>query len=190
MSLEEEERGLVRANELIKRFTGSNPKGYRSPSWDLSVNTVDLLLKHGFLYESSMMGNDHMPYQVRKGDKIELEEAVVFGKDTALIEMPISWSLDDFVHFEFLRTPTSLMQGLMSANAVLQNWTDDFEYMTRSCDWGILTYTCHPYGIGRGHRMLLLERLILALHERGGVFLTMDKAAEEYRHLKESSSGS
>jgi hypothetical protein len=42
--------------------------------------------------------------------KIELEEAVVFGKQTALIEMPISWFLDDFVYFEFLRTQTSVMQ--------------------------------------------------------------------------------
>ncbi|MBK3662585.1 polysaccharide deacetylase [Bradyrhizobium diazoefficiens] len=188
MSREEEERGLVRANELINQFTGSNPAGYRSPSWDLSVHTVDLLLKNGFLYESSLMGDDHMPHQVRQGDKVELEEAMVFGAETPLIEMPISWSLDDFVHFEFLRTQTSLMQGLMASNAVLQNWTDDFEYMTRACDWGVLTYTCHPYVIGRGHRMMMLERLISALLERGAVFLTMREAAEEYRRLRETKS--
>jgi len=27
-------------------------------------------------------------------------------------------------------------------------------------DWGIITYTFHPFVIGRGHRMMILERLI------------------------------
>jgi peptidoglycan/xylan/chitin deacetylase (PgdA/CDA1 family) len=90
--------------------------------------------------------------------------------------MPISWSLDDFPHFEFFRTP-----GLMAASGVLANWVDDFEYMTREEEWGILTYTCHPFVIGRGHRMMMLERLIQALTECGAVFATMEEAAREYR---------
>jgi peptidoglycan/xylan/chitin deacetylase (PgdA/CDA1 family) len=44
----------------------------------------------------------------------------------------------------------------------------------------VLTYTCHPYVIGRGHRMMMLERLILALKERGAVFLTMEEAVAEF----------
>jgi peptidoglycan/xylan/chitin deacetylase (PgdA/CDA1 family) len=52
--------------------------------------------------------------------------------------------------------------------------------MTRSEDWGVLTYTCHPYVIGRGHRMMMLERLIHALLERGASFATMEEAAREY----------
>ena len=36
------------------------------------LESIDLerLLKHGFDYESSMMGNDYMPYRVRQGDVI------------------------------------------------------------------------------------------------------------------------
>ena len=49
------------------------------------------------------MGNDHSPYQVRLGDVISADEPMQFGKESALIEMPISWSLDDFPHFEFQR---------------------------------------------------------------------------------------
>ena len=88
---------------------GKNPRGYRSPAWDLSPATAELLIRHGFLYESSMMGNDHHPYQVRTGDVISPDEPMRFGEETDLIEMPISWSLDDFPHFEFFRTP-----GLMA----------------------------------------------------------------------------
>ena len=51
---------LVRGNEAIRRLTGRNPRGYRSPSWDLSPHTVELLIRHGFVYDSSMMGNDYI----------------------------------------------------------------------------------------------------------------------------------
>jgi peptidoglycan-N-acetylglucosamine deacetylase len=47
-------------------------------------------------------------------------------------------------------------------------------------DWGIITYTCHPFVIGRGHRMLMLERLIEKLRARNAAFLTMEEAAREW----------
>jgi peptidoglycan/xylan/chitin deacetylase (PgdA/CDA1 family) len=176
LSPDEEEAGLVRGSEAIRRVSGRDPHGYRSPAWDLSPATAELLIRYGCLYESSMMGNDHHPYQVRIGDVIVSDEPMRFGAETELIEMPISWSLDDFPHFEFFRT-----QGLMASSGVLQNWIDDFEYMRCKEEWGILTYTCHPFVIGRGHRMMMLERLIQALTERGAVFATMEKAAREYQ---------
>lgn len=54
-SREEEEAELVRANAAIKRISGQYARGYRSPSWDLSAHSVELFLKHGFTYDSSMM---------------------------------------------------------------------------------------------------------------------------------------
>jgi hypothetical protein len=127
-----------------------------------------------------MMGDDHTPYRVRQGDVVSADAPMQFGRETDLIEMPISWSLDDFPHFEFLRTPTSLMPGLMNAAGVLENWLNDFEYMRRTVDWGVLTYTCHPYVIGRGHRMLMLENLIEGLVAKGATFATMESAAAQW----------
>src|ERR1700745_4067907 len=54
LSHEAEEADLVRANEAILRLTGRKARGYRSPSWDLSESTLDLLIEHGFLYDSSL----------------------------------------------------------------------------------------------------------------------------------------
>jgi peptidoglycan/xylan/chitin deacetylase (PgdA/CDA1 family) len=51
--------------------------------------------------------------------------------------------------------------------------------MKKSVDWGILTYTMHPYVIGRGYRMLALEGLVDALASEGAVFMTMEDAAQE-----------
>ncbi len=180
MTRAEEEAGLVRAIGSIERLSGRRPRGYRSPAWDLSEHTVDLLLAHGFVYESSMMGHDCSPYYARKGDVVTLEEPMVFGEETKLVEMPISWTLDDYPHFEYMRSAERTQQGLMAASGVLENWLGDFDYMRRHIDWGVLTYTCHPYVSGRGHRMLMLERLIAGLKEQGAVFLTMEDAVDEW----------
>jgi peptidoglycan-N-acetylglucosamine deacetylase len=178
-SREVEEADLVRANEAIVRLTGKKARGYRSPSWDLSANTIDLLVAHGFVYDSSLMGADYWPYRARRGDVAKLGEPYRFGEETALIEMPISWSLDDFPHFEFMRTAQTVLPGLQPARAVMGNWLDEFLYMKKSVEWGILTYTMHPYVIGRGHRMLALEDLVDRLAQEGAVFMTMEDAARE-----------
>jgi len=180
LTREQEEAGLVRANVQIRKLTGRNARGYRSPSWDLSPHSVELLIKHGFTYDSSMMGDDYTPYRVRQGDIIELEKPAVFGKTTKLIEMPISWSLDDYPHFEFIRTKDWILPGLMNNNLVLENWVSDFQYMKKNLKWGVITYTFHPFVIGRGGRMLMLEKLIKTLKAGGAVFMTLENAVAEY----------
>jgi peptidoglycan/xylan/chitin deacetylase (PgdA/CDA1 family) len=169
----------VRANEAIARLTGRKARGYRSPSWDLSENTIDLLLAHGFVYDSSLIGGDYWPYRARRGDRVELGKPFHFGEETALIEMPISWSLDDYPHFEFVRTATSVLPGLQSARTVMESWHDEFRYMQQTVDWGVLTYTMHPFVIGRGYRMLALEDFVSKLAAAGAVFMTMEDAAAE-----------
>jgi peptidoglycan-N-acetylglucosamine deacetylase len=175
----EEEADLIRANEAITRVTGRPARGYRSPSWDLSDSTIELLLAHGFKYDSSMMGGDYWPYRARRGDVAELCKPFKFGEETPLIEMPISWSLDDYPHFEFVRTAASILPGLQSARLVMENWLDEFRYMQKSVEWGVLIYTMHPYVIGRGHRMLALEGLVQKLIDSRAVFMTMEEAAAE-----------
>jgi len=180
MPPEREEAEMVRAIESIRRISGKAPRGYRSPAWDLSPVTIDLLIKHGFRYETSMMGDDYTPYFARRGDQATVDEPFIFGETTELLEIPISWTLDDYPHFEFIRTPTSILPGLANASAVFENWLDDFRYMTQNYDWGILTYTCHPFVIGRGHRMLALEKLIRNLQELGAEFMAMEDAGEAF----------
>jgi hypothetical protein len=81
-----------------------------------------------------------------------------------------------------MRNPNgSIQAGLMNANNVLENFVDDFTYMTEVCpDFGILTYTFHPHVIGRGHRMMMLERLIRKVAAAGAVFMTMEAAMAEW----------
>ncbi|MEA3153973.1 MAG: peptidoglycan-N-acetylglucosamine deacetylase [Betaproteobacteria bacterium] len=139
------------------------------------------MLKHGFVYDSSMMGDDYTPYYARQGDVVPLERPAQFGKKSALVEMPIHWSTDDSPHFEFVRTENSVRQGLQNATNVLDNWIHDFLYMQEAVEWGVLTYTCHPFIIGRGHRIMMLERLIQRVKDSGAVFQRIDETVEEFR---------
>lgn len=177
LTREEEADELDRGIAAIEALTERRPLGYRSPAWDLSESTVELLLERGFVYDSSMMGHDTQPYRVRRGDVIHEDEASTFGEETALLELPVSWSADDWPHFEFM--PPG-MPGLRSTSAVLENWLDDFRYMVRHEEGGLMTYTFHPLVIGRGHRMLFLERLIQGLRRLGAEFVRLDDAARRF----------
>ena len=176
-----EEEELVRGIDAIARLTGRAPRGYRSPAWDLSPHSIGLLLRHGFVYDSSMMGHDYIPYQARQGDGISLLEPMTFGADTSLVEMPISWALDDFPHFEYMRSEAGILPGGMNARLVIENWINEFRYMKAHHEWGVLTYTMHPHVIGRGHRMMMLEHMIEVLKGEGARFVTMEAGVAEYR---------
>ena len=180
-SRDEEAEDMVRANEAIRRLTGRKARGYRSPSWDLSDNTVELLINEGMDYDSSLMCGDYIPRLARKGDQVKLGEPIRYGEETQLMEMPISWSLDDYPHFEYVRTPDVILPGLNSPRLVMDSWWDEFSYMQKTVDWGVLTYTMHPYVIGRGYRMLALESLLNRLDGAGAIFMKVEDAAREAR---------
>jgi peptidoglycan/xylan/chitin deacetylase (PgdA/CDA1 family) len=48
-------------------------------------------------------------------------------------------------------------------------------------EWGVLTYTCHPFVIGRGARMMMLEKVIRTAADKGAVFMTMEDAVAEFK---------
>jgi peptidoglycan/xylan/chitin deacetylase (PgdA/CDA1 family) len=169
------ERGL----EALQRVAGVRPTGYRSPAWDLSERSVDLLLEYGFTYDSSCMGDDTNAYYLRSGDAWTVDTPFHFGKTTELVELPVTWSLDDFPPFEFV---LGVNEGLKAASAVEENWRGDFDWAYAHSPGGIFNLTLHPQTIGRGHRMAMLDRLLGHMRERDGVvFETLGAYAERWR---------
>jgi peptidoglycan/xylan/chitin deacetylase (PgdA/CDA1 family) len=174
-----ERRVLERGLEALKRVAGVRPTGYRSPAWDLSERSVDLLLEYGFTYDSSCMGDDFHAYYLRSGDAWSRDTAYRFGRTTSLVELPVTWGLDDFPPFEFV---LGTNEGLKAASAVEENWRGDFDWAYAHCPGGIFNLTLHPQTIGRGHRMLLLDRLLGHMAERDGVaFETLGDYAARWR---------
>lgn len=150
---------LDRSIAKLRTVLGNDftPIGYRSPAWDLSAYSVELLLERGFLYDSSMMADDFRPYRARRGDKVD-EEAFVPGETTRLIEMPVAWELDDFPYFTFINKP--LFGGLRTPDDVYDCWRGEFDYCHEAGHDGVFTLTMHPQIIGRGPRIRMLARLI------------------------------
>ncbi len=169
LNLLEERRVLQKGIEAIKRVTGSRPMGYRSPAWDMSPNTVDLLLELGFVYDSSLMGNDFSPYWCRRGDSYTLDQPYHFGESVELVEVPVTWGLDDFPAFEFVSTPNQVLPGMRAPSEIYEIWAGDFDYMVANLTSGVYTLTMHPEVIGRGHRFLLLEKLINHMLQTPGI---------------------
>lgn len=181
MSRDDEAAVLDRSITKLQSILGSCfvPLGYRSPAWDLSSNSIELLEQRGILYDSSMMADDYRPYRARRGDGVD-EHGFIRGQPSKIVEMPVAWELDDFPYFCFLNRP--LYQGLRSTEEVYLLWKEEFDYCHSMSD-GVFTLTMHPEIIGRGPRIAMLGRLIDYMKSRAGVrFSTMADVARVYAH--------
>jgi peptidoglycan/xylan/chitin deacetylase (PgdA/CDA1 family) len=177
LSPDDEARLLDQSIARLQGVLGGafRPAGYRSPAWDLSSASVEILTQRGFLYDSSMMADDFTPYRARMGDKVD-EESFVPGPLTSLVEMPVAWELDDFPYFTFTNQP--LFGGMQSPDHVFSCWKGEFDYCHGQVENGVFTLTMHPQVIGRGPRIEMLSRLIDHMRAQPGVtFCTLEEEA-------------
>ncbi len=151
MTRAEEEAELLRALEVL-RGLGADPVGYRSPSWEFSSSTVELLGQHGFRYSSNYMDDLH-PYR---------------HPGTDLVELPIQWILDDAAHFWF-SSGMDWTRTIVPPSHVREIWWDELDgIVTRG---GACIVTMHPQVIGRPHRVKFLDQFIADVKARGDVWI-------------------
>jgi peptidoglycan-N-acetylglucosamine deacetylase len=79
------------------------------------------------------------------------------GKQTNLVEVPVSWELDDAPHFLFTFAPV-YFSGMAAPSKVYEIWTTEFEGAYES--GGAFILTMHPQIIGRYHRLKMVNKLI------------------------------
>jgi peptidoglycan-N-acetylglucosamine deacetylase len=179
LTRDEEAAVLEKGILAIERVSGKRPAGYRSPSWDLSPHSLELLLGQGFLYDSSLMADDFTPYLCRSGDEGDTTGPYRFGKPVDLVELPVSWLLDDHPHFAWNAQRGS---GHATPSHVEEIWREEFEFMYENVPGGIFTLTMHPQVIGHGHTIRMLDRLIRHMRSRPGVrFAMMEEMARQAR---------
>jgi peptidoglycan-N-acetylglucosamine deacetylase len=173
-SADEERADMERAWEVLERV-GVQPLGFRSPSADLSEATLGLVEELGFLYDSSLMTDDYRPFHPRIGDRVSRGEPLVRGRESRVWELPLSFELDDWPHFQFNFEP--YRKGGAPPSAVREIWQGEFDWMDGNVDGGILTVCMHPQVIGRGHRMAMLEDFVGHCLEAGAAFERMGDVA-------------
>jgi len=138
---------------ILRDQLGVKPAGYRSPSWDVNTWTPGILKRHGFLYDTSLMGND-VPYE------IDSEEG-------PLVEVPVQWLLDDAPLFRHVYGATN---AIADPGRVLQMWSKEFAAM--HTENGCFVLTCHPFVSGRASRIALIEELVTYMRKFRGVWFT------------------
>ena len=191
MSKEQEAAVLNKTYDLVVELCGQAPKGYSAPWWELSPNTIDLLLAKGIEYDHSLMENDHSPYYLRRNDrwhKIDYSKPAdswmkpwVPGPLTGLLEIPCSWYLDDAPPVMFVKKfPNS--HGWVPPRDLGQMWTDQFDWVYRNMDYGVYNACLHPDASGHPQMLMMVERLIDHMRHHEGVrFMTLGDINREYR---------
>lgn len=171
---ETEKRLIDLAFATYKNVLGIRPVGYRSPYWDYSDNTLDLVEEAGFLYDSSLMARDLVPYRPQRW-QVRWEKPNVAGTASKVLEIPVSWFLDDFPALAY----TGNQEGMSDTDAVLRRWKDIFDYGYKNQPNGIFAMALHPQIIGQAHHMILLERLIEHIKSHDGIwFATCEEIAK------------
>jgi peptidoglycan/xylan/chitin deacetylase (PgdA/CDA1 family) len=163
---DEERRLLELQIDQHIRIVGHRPRGYRSPALDVTDQTLAMLGEFGFAWDSSLMGRDFVPYRPRMVAEFDLENGNVFGPASDVLEIPVSWVLDDFPELESFKG-SPLMQ---SNDAVLARWKDSFDFAYERCPGGVITWTLHPQTIGRAHNLVMLERFLEHVAGHDGIW--------------------
>jgi peptidoglycan-N-acetylglucosamine deacetylase len=160
LSEAEEEEILARCIDILERHTGIRPIGFRAPWFEINPWTAAVLARHGVEYCASAMGDD-VPYFHENG----------------LVEIPGQWLLEDWEQFAFNADPA---WGFIPENCakVYDLWWREFEAMH---DFGCcFVLTLHPWLSGRPSRVRLIEEIVRAMQDKGGVWFARGREIAAY----------
>jgi peptidoglycan-N-acetylglucosamine deacetylase len=155
-----EEQVLKQSIDYLTKATGKRPVGFRAPSWAFSQFTLDQIRKAGFLYDSSFMAMDE-PY-----------ELLASGQKSGMIELPINWIADDYPYYE-----PEANGSLPDPQLVFDIYKGEFDAAYQEHSMFILTM--HPHITGHRSRIAALEKLIVYMKQKPGVwFATLEQVAD------------
>jgi peptidoglycan/xylan/chitin deacetylase (PgdA/CDA1 family) len=147
---------LGRATDVLERQAGIRPVGIRTPSWDFSDSTLDVIRQLGFLYDSSLMAADE-PY-----------ELVADGEATGIVEIPVEWIRDDAPYLMMDRFAS--LRPYMAPRELGQIWKDEFD--AAYSEGGVFQLTMHPHIIGHRSRIVVLDELLQYIRGFDDVWFT------------------
>ncbi len=158
-TIEEQIEIIEKTQQIFKNLIGHEVTGFRTPSGDWAVETPKLLYERGFLYSSSMRGDDR-PYRT-----------VIDGKVTDFIEIPTKWEVDDYVAMAYNMYPAEPcgQDRISSYRDVKDNFMREFlgHHTYGLC----ISYMSHPQVIGSPGRIQILDYLLKNITSRDDVWV-------------------
>lgn len=144
---------MLRAREVLETVSGRPVVGHRSPNFDMSANTIELVAELGLEYDSSMMADD------------SCYELLLEGQPSGLVEVPVEWVRDDAVYLSFNRAGA---RPWLAPSDVFDVFRDELEAAAAEGD--VFQLLMHPHVIGHRSRIWILERLIEHAKALGGAW--------------------
>ncbi|BAB59678.1 hypothetical protein [Thermoplasma volcanium GSS1] len=190
MSYDQEERVIAKTAELVKDITGHNPYGHLPSQWEESVNTMRILMNHGYKYARGLEDDDFHPFYASTGrswprvDYSKLPETWMkpmnLGEKIDFVEIPINWFLNDGTYFNFNKHVPG--KRPMSLSEVLENWKAAFDYVYREYEYAIFPVNIHPDTSGNPEVQIFHEKFISYILEHNGASFVSDSfIAEDFR---------
>jgi peptidoglycan/xylan/chitin deacetylase (PgdA/CDA1 family) len=148
-----EDELIRRTTQTLESVAGVRPNGWLTPRAQMSANTMQLIVKHGYHWHSDFFDDD-MPYVVDVDEK-------------RLVEIPRSLLTDDYA----LIGPSSAAQFGPHRNA-LAMWLDEFDvlYQESATEPRLFSITWHQCRIGRPALSKLLDDLLTHIRKHDGVW--------------------
>lgn len=167
MTREQEEFWTRKGADAIAKISGKYPRGYRAPWYKYSRHSTDILAELGFIWDTSLMGDDN-PYLIRSA-----------GGE--LVELPSRWQLDDwpqFVHNHDL----DFMMPVASPQYAMDVYMAEFYAMW---EYGGIWVNCfHPFCSGQVARLMMVRDMMAKMQGKGDVwFATGEEVAAHLRKL-------
>ncbi|HUT74480.1 MAG TPA: polysaccharide deacetylase [Armatimonadota bacterium] len=159
---DEEHYWLSRSAESLTRIAGKRPRGWRAPMYSFSRHSAELLASEGFVYDSSLMGDD-VPYMLE-------------SPAGRLVEMPAHWGMDDYP--QYAHTPDiDYAVPVKAPSDAIRNYRDEFEAHYEH--GGLWICIWHPFLTGRLARWHHIEKMLTEFRSRGDVwFASLEQIAE------------
>ncbi len=166
MSAEEEEANMVKSEELLARFSGKKPAGYRGPLDLLPNCALTLMQKRGYLYCSTLKDCDW----------------AYIHEDYPIVELPTEPTLDDFSWFYFSYADEATITCSYPVDYVYDVWKDNFDELANEGD-KVMVLKLHPQLIGRSSRVRMLERFIAYMKANGAWLASCEEVANYVREF-------
>jgi len=159
-----------KALDAHQRITGQLPQGYRAPVYNVTQQVIDLMIRHGLRYDSSLMADD-VPYAMQTSE----------GR---LWEMPVHWGTDDwppFAHYDEI----GYMMPVRAPSDGLKGFWEEFEAQYEA--GGFFMLILHPFLTGRLARWNMVEKwLEETLNSKDVWFATLSGIADHLDALTQA----